>query len=308
MSILFYVLTFLACIVTAAGGAWAMRWHIERSRDVSEREDPRDSQIRDLLAQVSMMKNDMARNQKSAEEATEHVDMAHDRIHDLTGRMIKLANVVASTESELKESNADKDLLRDKLSVASQQLDTLKTRTQELEVELSVTRDADMLEPATADIEHGDEDEDIEKLASVSTPDIDETTPSLLHSLTAELDRWKRHCRVLGDELKLQRERLAQIGETTDTDENPFDSIDELTDIRGIGNAIARKLHQLGIYRYRELAALTSDDQERAQMLIPDFERRMKRDRWQYQARDLHFDKYQESIQISSTEPGEAVQ
>ena len=51
---------------------------------------------------------------------------------------------------------------------------------------------------------------------------------------------------MLGDELKLQRERLAQMGESTDneTDVNPFDSIDELTDIRGIGNIIARKLHQ----------------------------------------------------------------
>jgi predicted flap endonuclease-1-like 5' DNA nuclease len=31
-------------------------------------------------------------------------------------------------------------------------------------------------------------------------------------------------------------------------------------------------------------------------MLIPDFERRLKRDAWQDQARDLHFDKYQESL------------
>ncbi|MBT8442815.1 MAG: hypothetical protein KJO76_10550 [Gammaproteobacteria bacterium] len=296
MSILFYVLAFLACIGTAAGGAWTMRWYIERSRDVPEREDPRDAQIRDLLAQVRMMKNDMARNQAAAEEATEHVDLAHERIHDLTKRMIKLANLTASTESDLKEAKASQDLMHDKLSVANRQLDTLKTRNQELEVELSVAKETDLLEPAANLLDDDENDDDIEKLASLPTPKVDETTPSLLHSLTAELDRWKRHCHVLGDELKLQRERLAQMGETTDNDENPFDSIDELTDIRGIGNVIARKLHQLGIYRYRELAGLTGDDRERAQMLIPDFERRLKRDRWQDQARDLHFDKYQETL------------
>ncbi len=295
MSILFSVLAFLACIGTAAGGAWTMRWHIERGRNVSEREDPRDSQIRDLLAQVRMMKNDMARNQAAANDATEHVDLAHERIHDLTRRMIKLANLTASTESDLKEAKAEQELMRDKLSVANRQLDTLKTRKQELEVELSVSKQSDMLEPVGG-LMHEDDDDDIENLASLPTPTVDETTPSLLHSLTAELDRWKRHCHVLGDELKLQRERLAQMGETTDSDENPFDSIDELTDIRGIGNVIARKLHQLGIYRYRELAGLTGGDRERAQMLIPDFERRLKRDAWQDQARDLHFDKYQETL------------
>ena len=141
-----------------------------------------------------------------------------------------------------------------------------------------------------------DENEDVEELEAITTPIVDETTPSLIHSLTTELERWKRHCRVLGDELKIQRERLAQMGEYTETDENPFDSIDELTDIRGIGNAIARKLHQLGIYRYKELVSLTGDDLERAHMLIPDFERRMKRDSWQDQARDLHLGKYQQPL------------
>lgn len=297
MSILFYVLGFLACVITAAGGAWGMRWYIERHRKVPDREDPRDSQIRNLLAQARMAKNDMARNQQTATEATEHLRLAHERIEELAGRITRLAAQAEAAESGLKEGLADKDLLRDKLSVASQQLDSLKERNQELEVELSVATEADMLEAEhQSDADAADDEDEIDRIAAITTPRVDETTGSLLHSLTTELDRWKRHCQVLGDELKLQRERLAQMGENTDTDENPFDSIDELTDIRGIGNAIARKLHQLGIYRYRELASLSSDDLDRAQMLIPDFERRMLRDHWQDQARELHRDKYQEAV------------
>jgi len=295
MSILLFILAFLACIATAAGGAWGMRWFMERNRVVPDREDPRDTKIRGLLAQMRMAKNDMLRNRDIATESQEHVKLAHGRIEELAARTAKATNRAESAEADLRAAHADKDLLRDKLSVASQQLDTLKQRNQELEVELSVTQDGDMLDgapPYTEATEDGDGDE----LGAFETPNVDETAPSLLHSLTAELDRWKRHCRVLGDELKLQRERLEQMGQTTDTDDNPFDSIDELTDIRGIGHVIARKLHQLGIYRYKELASLTGDDRERAQMLIPDFERRLRRDRWQDQARELHLEKYREML------------
>jgi predicted flap endonuclease-1-like 5' DNA nuclease len=152
-----------------------------------------------------------------------------------------------------------------------------------------------MLDPLQQHVDDNHED-DGDELEAFRPFDVDDTSSSLLESLTIELERWKKHCHVLGDELKIQRERLAQLGESTETDENPFDSIDELTDIRGIGNAIARKLHQLGIYRYRELASLSGDDVERARMLIPNFDSRMARDNWQDQARSLHRDKYEESL------------
>lgn len=296
MSILFYVLAFLACVATAAGGAWVMRWHIQRTRDVSVHEDPRDSQIRNMQAQIKLLKKDMSRYQAGTEAAEDHVRMAHERIEELVLRSKKQTHELGVSEANVAQVHADKDLMRDKLSVANQQLETLKTRNQELECEINLNRDADLLDPEqqAAVTDHDDEAE----LDSIAAPSYDETSPSLLHTLSSELDRWKRHCHVLGDELKLQRERLAQMGEDTDNDAdvNPFDSIDELTDIRGIGNIIARKLHQLGIYRYKELVALSNDDLERAQMLIPDFERRMNRDRWLDQARELHRDKYSESL------------
>lgn len=303
MSILVYVLAFLACVATAAGGAWLMRWHLERTRDVSVHEDPRDSQIRNMQAQIKLLKKDTARNQSGTAAAEDHIRLAHERIEELALRSKKLTHELGVSEASMAQVHADKDLMRDKLSVANQQLETLKTRNQELECELNLNRDADLLDPdqqAASPDQHEEAD-----LDALSAPSYDETSPSLLHTLSSELDRWKRHCHVLGDELKLQRERLAQMGEDTDADNdtndanadvNPFDSIDELTDIRGIGNVIARKLHQLGIYRYKELIRLSGDDLERAQMLIPDFERRMNRDHWQDQARELHRDKYSETL------------
>jgi len=295
MSTLFYIVSFAACVATATVGACLMRWRMRRVNDVSDREDPRDTQIRNLLGEVQMAKNDMARNQKGAQDAAEHVQLAHARIEQLVARIAKLTRQLEETDSEHSGTRDEIDLLGDNLSAVNRQLETLKQRNQELEVELHANQDVDMLEPIQDDPKDDDPDA-IEKLKALANPFVDETSPSLLESLTIELERWKKHCHVLGDELKLQRERLTQLGESTETDENPFDSIDELTDIRGIGNAIARKLHQLGVYRYRELAALSGDDCERARMLIANFDSRMQRDNWQEQARTLHRDKYMEAL------------
>ena len=74
--------------------------------------------------------------------------------------------------------------------------------------------------------------------------------------------------------------------------ENHLQGVDELTDIRGIGQVLARRLHELGIYRFQEIINLDADNVERVQSLIPDIERRMRRDEWIDQARMLYQSKY----------------
>ena len=77
--------------------------------------------------------------------------------------------------------------------------------------------------------------------------------------MTGELDRWKRHCHVLGGELKNQRTRITEVEEASHNSVATIPDIDELTDIRGIGKALVRKLHLLGIYRYEDLLNLDDD-------------------------------------------------
>ena len=295
MSSLFYILSLATCVATATVGAYLMRWRMQRVNNVPDREDPRDTQIRNLLGEVQMARNDMSRNQKGATDAAEHVQLAHERIEQLVARNTQLTQQLEATAGERSGTHDEIELLKDNLSAVNRQIETLKQRNQELEVELRAANDADMLETLQQEEDTADTDE-IDHIEALVTPLVDETSPSLLESLTTELERWKKHSRVLGDELKIQRERLAQLGESTESDENPFDSIDELTDIRGIGNAIARKLHQLGVFRYRELASLSGDDCERARMLIANFDSRMQRDDWQEQARNLHREKYQDAL------------
>jgi predicted flap endonuclease-1-like 5' DNA nuclease/chromosome segregation ATPase len=256
-----------------------------------------------------------------------------------------------------------------RLTAAEEEADTLKNRLQDTEQKLSDAEQADQTDTETVE-----DKTDVPPSGEMYASSVEDGSPSLIQCLNEELDRWKRHCHVLGDELKQQREQFEE--ELTDQDagqqvideptintvfeesqfneqasdepapehppeepdtgyvadsgpveeeleapepgSGPFaepdavvwsspaasggthgagdDDPDELTDIRGIGKVIAGKLHELGIYRYEQLASLDDDDFDRAHGLIPDFERRMRRDNWMEQARDLHSSKYSEQI------------
>ena len=273
-----------------------MRFFIERNREIAEQEDPRDTQIRGLQAKIKLSANEMMENRLAATSATEHVKLAHDRIIKLLDELKSTKSILQNQEALRADGSEEKDLLRDKLSVANKQLDTLRQRNQELEVELSVTREPDMLstnDNSDEPDDNNDEGEETdEETGDPFTPTVTDGSPSLIQALSGELDRWKRHCQVLGGELKNQRTRVTEADETTPDSVMTIADIDELTDIRGIGTALARKLHLLGIYRYEDLLDLDDELLERIRQLIPDFSRRMERDNWLDQARTLHESKH----------------
>ncbi|MFL5334105.1 MAG: hypothetical protein ACJ8H8_13205 [Geminicoccaceae bacterium] len=61
---------------------------------------------------------------------------------------------------------------------------------------------------------------------------------------------------------------------------------DDLTEIKGIGKVIERRLHQLGVTSFRQLAELSQDEAKRINDAI-DFPGRIEREHWIYQARTL---------------------
>jgi len=295
MSTLFVILALAACFVTGVAGAFGMRFYIERCRVIAEREDPRDTKIRDLQATIKLAKKDLNLKRSSADENAEHLKFAHARIDELMDRIGKLKDKYASCVELLETEIGAKDILQDKLSVAKTQLETLKERSQELELQLRATDDSDMLSASDNEPDSNSVNADAEPLVEMFSSSLEkDDSPSLIQSLTGELDRWKHHCQVLGNELKHQREQTPP--ETVERSPDTAGSIDELTDIRGIGMVLARKLHQAGIYRFEELANIGTDELERAQAFIPDLRRRMERDDWIDQARSLFQSKYQTSV------------
>ncbi len=291
MSILYFLLTLLACAVCGVGGAFGMRFVIERNREIAELEDPRDTRIRDLQAKVKLAANDMVSNRRKAETATEHVEFAHERINQLLGEVKDLKATLESEQSMQGNSSEEKELLHNKLSAANKQLETMRQRNQELEIELSVVNEPDMLTSDSGDSNDDVDSDDDTDAADPFTPTPADNSPSLIQALTGELDRWKHHCHVLGDELKNQRQQDPATSESS-SNAAAAPVFDELTDIRGIGVVLARKLHTLGIFRYEDLLELDSAKHEQARELIPDFDRRLQRDDWLEQARLLNESKH----------------
>jgi len=74
----------------------------------------------------------------------------------------------------------------------------------------------------------------------------------------------------------------------------PEGPIDDLTQIIGIGKVFERTLHDLGIYRFQQIAAFGSAEIARINSELKEFKGRIEHDDWIGQAKELHFKKYGE--------------
>ncbi|MFK7846301.1 MAG: hypothetical protein AB8G77_13470 [Rhodothermales bacterium] len=86
---------------------------------------------------------------------------------------------------------------------------------------------------------------------------------------------------------------LSESGTNSNTD---VEVRDDLKKIYGIGPVIERKLGELEITTYRQIAMLSEADKEVVGEYINYFSGRIDRDRWLESARELHKDKYGEEI------------
>lgn len=275
-------------MASAAGGAWGMRYYIRRKRVIAEAEDPRDTQIRDLLARVKVATDTADRERAATETATSQLGNSHREIEKRDAEIADAVRQYTTCKDVLKKEIAAKNDIRDRLKITEQQLENYKQQLHEAQMELRVKHASEELLDPSLQTGAPIDDEEIPPLAEST---VDGNRPSLIQELTDELDRWKRNCHVLGDELKTQRH---QNQHRAQSDDGP--PADELTAIRGIGSVMERKLHELGVYRYRELVALNQQDIQRAALLIPDLERRMERFAWREQAKSLHMNKYNDAI------------
>ena len=121
--------------------------------------------------------------------------------------------------------------------------------------------------------------------------------------LEAELAQAKRAAEQAIEQEMRQRELAARLQDEIDARKrsrgakspaepsaSPADGAtpahDDLTVIRGIGKVIEKKLHELGITSFRQLAAMTPDEVRRVNEAL-DFPGRVEREQWVEQAREL---------------------
>ncbi len=149
MSILFVLLALCALAGAAAGGAWLTRWRIRRRQEIADSEDLRDTQIRELLAEVKVRSQDAVRAKQAAEEAGAENQALQAKIEDLSGQLEAARELAGKSESMLKDEINEKTELRESLHKQRRENDGLATRAQELELELRMsTSGAQLLDPA----------------------------------------------------------------------------------------------------------------------------------------------------------------
>ncbi len=260
-----------------------MRAYLRRSKPVSDAEDPRDTQIRELQAALKVAQGDVANHTQTISKSEMNMANSLGEIRVLKDKIDGYEQKTASAMEGMEREIVEKNHAREELAQARAEIETLTSRLQEMELEHSISDSGAMLDAA-----HLTSEED--------TPGQAEQIESLEH----EVQRWQRHCRVLGEELKSQREKtqkaLLEAAQSTPA----HSSTDQLSEIRGIGTVLERKLNQLGIRRFQELAEISPEEMKQASVLIPDLKARLRRYDWIDQARNLHMQKYAQGSQATN--------
>lgn len=107
--------------------------------------------------------------------------------------------------------------------------------------------------------------------------------------------------------IRFEREEDVESEEEPDEDLDDFSALDneslmdiagldDLTLIRGIGPYIQKKLYEMDISTYKQIALLTDEEIEDIGKTINYFPSRIVRDNWKASARQLHEKKYGEMV------------
>jgi predicted flap endonuclease-1-like 5' DNA nuclease len=108
-----------------------------------------------------------------------------------------------------------------------------------------------------------------------------------------ELEERRKRLENLDEKARKKEEELIRVAEKAKTIDfgtlgvASASEADDLQKIKGIGPFIAEKLNALGIYKFSQLANMTSEIEDEVNVAIEFFPGRVKRDEWAKQARNL---------------------
>ena len=183
------LLVFLVLTAAACFGSWkaALYWNV-RTREARD-EDPRDQEIRELGAALSIARKELA-------DATDNLESRGSEAHELTTKL----EFSSSSLADIKEKfNATKDHLNreieqrqeltQELDQTRRELDTYRARVTELEVQAKVASSGSGM-IAGFDVAPDEDDMELDALRTAND------------SLEQEVQRWKQHCAKLTRALK----------------------------------------------------------------------------------------------------------
>ena len=288
---------FIALLVGASAASWkgSMAWN-NRTRD-ARNEDPRDQEVRELSAALSIARKELSRTAEAHEGTVSQSSEMHVRLQRAESALADTSQKYTTTKETLNKEIEQRDGLLEEQRLLQQELERSRARITELEIQAKVSSQSSGM-VAGLDILDED-DQEVEQLREK------------IAALETESARWKQHCVVVTRTNKMLRKKLDQLSSSAaaaaspSTEPTPSAASgadvknlqrDPLQDIRGIGAKVEQKLQLLGIFSFRQLVELDQSIYERASLVLPGLEQRVERDAWQAQARALHLEKYNEVI------------
>lgn len=223
MSIVIY-LVFAILLAAGCFGSWqaALYWQ-NRTRN-PRKEDPRDQEIRELSAALSIARKDADRLGKSS--------TTHDQ--EVTEIRIKLDKANDALADTRQKFNATKDTLNKEIEARSEldarladmhrELNDIKSRNSELELRVKIDSPTSGLVAGLDDTVEDDEKEifTIRHEHKVYKEQASELETSL-KAQTADTDRWKQHCAVMTKTNKSLRASVDNLNQKLED----FDEIQE---------------------------------------------------------------------------------
>ena len=160
------------------------------------------------------------------------------------------------------------------------------------------------LDIALLSLEAAKPEEEAEEEPEIAEEDVDievETQPKQAEEEAAEdqarmdkeLEERRKRLENLDEKARKKEEELIRVAEKRKTIDfgtlgvASASEADDLQKIKGIGPFIAEKLNALGIYKFSQLANMTSEIEDEVNVAIEFFPGRVKRDEWAKQARNL---------------------
>jgi len=177
------ILGLLLLFGAACFGSWkaALYWDL-RTREAQD-EDPRDQEIRELGAALSIARKELARFEDDKDASSSQTMELTSKLEHTSSSLSDIKQKFNATKEHLNKEIEQRQDLDQELGVLRRELETAQTRVTELEVQAKVEDSGsgiiagfDMLEK-----EAGSEAE----------------LRSEIDRLNSEIDRWKQHCAVL---------------------------------------------------------------------------------------------------------------
>lgn len=198
MSLLAFTLSALF-VIAGSFASWkaALYWHT-RNRDARS-EDPRDQEIRELGAALSIARKELAQSSGTREQLCRESNELREKLEHVSDSLANTTQKFNAAKEHLEHESKAREDSHELIAQLRRELDQARTRSTELEVQAKLALNDQSLVTSEELLSDSVDNDGLAAARAEAT------------ELTAELNRWKQHCAVLTASNKERRARIRQL-------------------------------------------------------------------------------------------------